>query len=68
MSNTKKENIIVRALLIGIISGILIGFTGEQWDFRVHRIWTFDSYGTTQAVIGGVLVALSLFLFSNTKD
>ncbi len=69
MSNTEKENKIVRALLIGIVSGLLIGLTGENWDFKLQVSYhPFYYYGTTQAVIGGVLVALSLFLFSNTKD
>ena len=69
MSNTEKENKIVRALLIGIISGLLIGLTGEDWDFRLHSYMnTFCYYGTTQAVIGGVLVTLSVFLFYNKKD
>ncbi len=64
-------NNIVKASLIGIIAGVLFGFTGERWNFKVYPYtteYTFYQYGTTQAIIGGVLVTLSLFLVYNKKD
>lgn len=71
------ENKIVKSLLIGILSGLLIGLTGENWDFNLHyyaygfhtpqnKVW-FGNYGTTQAVIGGIIISLLMFLRYNKK-
>jgi hypothetical protein len=59
----------VKALLLGIIFGVLFGFTGEYWDFDLHNYsYDFKFYGTSQAILGGVLVTLALFLLYNKKD
>lgn len=66
-------NNIIKALLLGLIGGLLIGFTGEEWDFHVHynafgKIQeAFCYYGTTQAIIGGIIIFLVLFLKYNKK-
>jgi hypothetical protein len=71
------ENIIVKSLLFGLVAGLLIGLTGENWDFKLHyyaygihapqnKEW-FGHYGSTQAVIGGILVSLIAFLKYNKK-
>lgn len=76
MSNEKLINNITKALLYGFIVGLLIGFTGKYWDFTVHwkfigyGKWVrqpFASYGTTQAIIGGILAFLFLLLKYNKK-
>ena len=73
------QNNIVKSLLIGIIAGVLIGLTGEYWDFEFNHYQPLDSgdnrqpelirlfgqYGTTQAVIGGVIISLISFLIIN---
>ena len=71
---------IVKSLLIGLLVGILIGFTGSNWDFEVHWkgdgysqptdeiLEAFGYYGTTQAILGGIIVSLSLFLIYNKKS
>jgi hypothetical protein len=64
-------NNIVKTLLIGIISGVIIGFTGKDWNFKVYPLTTdlyYYEYGTAQGVIGGLLVSLALFLVYNKKD
>jgi hypothetical protein len=71
------ENNIVKSILIGLLAGLLIGLTGENWDFKLHyyaygfhipqnKVW-FGHYGTAQAIIGGVLVSLITFLKYNKK-
>jgi len=71
-SNT--ANNVAKSLLIGIVSGLLIGMTGKNWDFgfyqkkgglRFSDDAPFQFYGTTQAVIGGIIVFLILFLKYN---
>jgi hypothetical protein len=66
MSNTEKENKIVKALLIGMISGLLFGLTGEQWNFEVRH--NFVHYGSVQAIIVGILVALFVFWWNNQEE
>ncbi len=62
-------NNLAKSILIGQVSGILIGLTGEHWDFNLHNEKNdFEYFGTAQALIGGVLVMLSLFLLYNKKD
>jgi len=70
---------IVKSLLIGLLVGLLIGLTGRNWDFEVHWkgngysqptdeiLEAFGHYGTTQAILGGIIVSLSLFLIYNKK-
>lgn len=66
-------NNIIKALLLGLIGGLLIGFTGEDWDFHVHLrngrkiAVAFCYYGTSQAIIGGIIISLVLFLKYNKK-
>ena len=70
-------NTIVKSLLIGLIAGSLIGLTGKNWDFDLNNInWIggqyrvgskLGDYGTTQAVIGGIMFGLTAFLIFN-KD
>lgn len=72
--NNETSNI-VKALLIGLIAGLAIGATGENWDFQVHHrqygggkiLGYFEYYGTTQAIVGGIIVSLLLFLKYNKK-
>jgi hypothetical protein len=68
-------NNIIKSLLIGLIAGVLIGFTGEDWNFKMsyyaygihapENKVVFGKYGTSQAVIGGIIVSLICFLMYN---
>jgi len=70
-------NTIVKSILIGLIAGVLIGFTGLDWDFKVSyyaygiiepsNLVLFGKYGIPQAIIGGIIVSLICFLKYNKK-
>jgi hypothetical protein len=69
-SECNTANNLAKSLLIGIVVGVLIGFTGKDWDFDTQYYvdgWMrpFKRYGTGQAVIGGTLITLILFLKYN---
>ena len=73
--NSLSSNI-VKSLLIGLIAGLLIGFTGEYWDFKnserlvnsyLIECSDFCYYGKKQAIIGGIIISLFLFLKYNKK-
>ena len=75
--NSLSSNI-VKSLLIGLTTGLLIGLTGEKWDFKIScQIYSgflsytyepFCYYGTTQAIIGGIIVSLICFLRYNKNE
>lgn len=70
-------NNIIKSLLIGLVAGLLIGLTGENWDFKMNYYAygfhtpenkvVFGLYGTSQAIIGGVIISLISILILN-KD
>ena len=71
-------NKIVKSVIVGIIFGLLIGLTGQNWNFVNHYhtvevidgevvnvVYRFAAYGTKQAIIGGILASLIAFLKFN---